>query len=190
MNPGDVGKDYRFILGLSPGLAIASHSWAVQKTDVVSSRYYYVNNDESTTKYYYKEDSRNDTYWSSDVENQPCPKGWRLPNASQTDNVNNEFGRMLYGEGITAALSNGDGSVGYYSGVTSFSKLRSNPYYFVRSGAVSDGTLVNPGVSSSCWSSTVGNSTYAYSLGFNGTDIDPASNYYRYYGRSVRCVAR
>ena len=79
VNPGDVGKDYRFILGLSPSLAIASHSWAVQKTDVVSSRYYYVNNDVSTTKYYYKEDSRNDTYWSSDVENQPCPKGWRLP---------------------------------------------------------------------------------------------------------------
>ncbi|MBQ1387835.1 hypothetical protein IIY68_03540 [Candidatus Saccharibacteria bacterium] len=124
------------------------------------------------------------------ASNSICPKGWRLPNASQTDNVNNEFGRMLYGEGITAALSNGDGSVGYYSGVTSFSKLRSNPYYFVRSGAVSDGTLVNPGVSSSCWSSTVGNSTYAYSLGFNGTDIYPASNYYRYYGRSVRCVAR
>ena len=79
VNPGDVGKDYRFILGLSPSLAIASHSWAVQKTDVVSNRYYYVNNDVSTTKYYYKEDSRNDTYWSSDVENQPCPKGWRLP---------------------------------------------------------------------------------------------------------------
>ena len=79
VNPGDVGKDYRFILGLSPSLAIASHSWAVQKTDVVSNRYYYVNNDANTTKYYYKEDSRNDTYWSSDVENQPCPKGWRLP---------------------------------------------------------------------------------------------------------------
>ena len=79
INPGDVGKDYRFILGLSPNLAIASHSWAVQKTDAASNRYYYVNNDVNTTRYYYKEDPRNDTYWSSDVENQPCPKGWRLP---------------------------------------------------------------------------------------------------------------
>ena len=79
INPGDVGKDYRFILGLSPSLAIASHSWAVQKTDQVSSRYYYVNNDATTTRYYYKEDTRNDTYWSENVENQPCPKGWRLP---------------------------------------------------------------------------------------------------------------
>ena len=79
INPGDVGKDYRFILGLSPNLAIASHSWAVQKTDAASNRYYYVNNDVKTTRYYYKEDPRNDTYWSSDAENQPCPKGWRLP---------------------------------------------------------------------------------------------------------------
>ena len=79
INPGDVGKDYRFILGLSPRLAIASHSWAVQKADAASDRYYYVNNDANTTRFYYKEDSRNDTYWSSDVENQPCPKGWRLP---------------------------------------------------------------------------------------------------------------
>ena len=30
------------------------------------------------------------------ASNSICPKGWRLPNASQTDNVNNEFGRMLY----------------------------------------------------------------------------------------------
>ena len=80
------------------------------------------------------------------ASNSICPKGWHLPNASQTDNVNNEFGRMLYGEGITAALSNGDDSVGYYNGVTSFNKLRSNPYYFVRSGDINGGTLNNPGV--------------------------------------------
>ena len=120
------------------------------------------------------------------ASNSICPKGWRLPNASQTDNVNNEFGRMLYGEGITAALSNGDDSVGYYNGVTSFNKLRSNPYYFVRSGDINGGTLNNPGVNGDYWSSTVSSST----LRFNGTDIYPARNYSRYNGRSVRCVAR
>ena len=124
------------------------------------------------------------------ASNSICPKGWRLPNASQTDNVNNEFGRMLYGEGITAALSNGDDSVGYYNGVTSFNKLRSNPYYFVRSGDIRGGTLIYPGAAGYCWSSTVSSSTYAYSLGFGSTGIYPANNGYRYYGRSVRCVAR
>ena len=124
------------------------------------------------------------------ASNSICPKGWHLPNASQTDNVNNEFGRMLYGEGITAALSNGDDSVGYYNGVTSFNKLRSNPYYFVRSGDINGGTLNNPGVNSDYWSSTVSSSTNAYYLRFNGTDIYPGRSYDRYYGRSVRCVAR
>ena len=124
------------------------------------------------------------------ASNSICPKGWRLPNASQTDNVNNEFGRMLYREGITAALSNGSKSVGYYNGVTSFNKLRSNPYYFVRSGFIDGGTLYSPGVLGFYWSSTVSSSTSAYNLGFNGTNIYPALNSNRYSGLSVRCVAR
>ena len=124
------------------------------------------------------------------ASNSICPKGWRLPNASQTDNIYNEFGRMLYGEGITAALSNGNESVGYYNGVTSFNKLRSNPYYFVRSGFIDGGTLYSPGVLGFYWSSTVSSSTSAYNLGFNGTNIYPALNSNRYSGLSVRCVAR
>ena len=122
------------------------------------------------------------------ASNSICPKGWHLPNASQTDNVNNEFGRMLYEEGITAALSNGNESVGYATG--GFNKLRSNPYYFVRSGSIYGGTLTDPSVYGFYWSSTVSSSTYAYSLSFSGTDIYPARNYSRFTGRSVRCVAR
>ena len=122
------------------------------------------------------------------ASNSICTKGWRLPNASQTDNVNNEFGRMLYGEGITAALSNGNNSVGYTIG--GFNKLRSNPYYFVRSGSINGGTLGGSGFYGIYWSSAVGSSTYAYTLDFNGTDISPARNNVRYNGRSVRCVAR
>ena len=122
------------------------------------------------------------------ASNSICPKGWRLPNASQTDNVYNEFGRMLYQAEITAKVSAGNDSVGYTTG--GFSKLRSNPYYFVRSGLIGGGTLGNPGVGGCYWSSTVSSSTYAYGLVFNGTDIYPARSYYRYSGRSVRCVAR
>ena len=120
--------------------------------------------------------------------NSICPKGWRLPNASQTSNEYNEFGIMLYKAGITSNLSAGNESVGYATG--GFNKLRSNPYYFVRSGYINGGTLGSPGVYGLSWSSTVSSSTYAYYLLFNGTDIYPGSNYYRYYGWSVRCVAR
>ena len=122
------------------------------------------------------------------ASNSICPKGWRLPNASQTDNVNNEFGRMLYQAEITAKVSAGNDSVGYTTG--GFNKLRSNPYYFVRSGDIGSGALSSPGVYGLYWSSTVSSSTFAYSLGFNGTVIYPARNNYRYLGRSVRCVAR
>ena len=122
------------------------------------------------------------------TSNSICPKGWRLPNASQTDNVNNEFGRMFYKAEITAKVSAGNDSVGYATG--GFNKLRSNPYYFVRSGHISGSTLDHPGVYGYYWSSTVSSSTDAYRLTFNGTDVYPARNGYRYFGWSVRCVAR
>ena len=122
------------------------------------------------------------------ASNSICPKGWRLPNALQTDNVNNEFGRMLYQAEITAKVSAGDGSVGYTTG--GFNKLRSNPYYFVRSGDIGGGLLDSPGVYGFYWSSTVSSSTSAYSLAFGGNnEIYPARGYGNY-GWSVRCVAR
>ena len=123
------------------------------------------------------------------ASNSICPKGWRLPNALQTDNVNNEFGRMLYKAEITAKVSAGDGSVGYTTG--GFNRLRSNPYYFVRSGDISGGFLDSPGVYGFYWSSTVGSSTSAYSLAFGrNNEIYSARGYGRHYGWSVRCVAR
>ena len=95
---------------------------------------------------------------------------------------------MLYQAEITAKVSAGNDSVGYTTG--GFNKLRSNPYYFVRSGDIYGGTLSNPGVNGYYWSSTVSSSTSAYPLYFNGTDIYPARNGNRCSGRSVRCVAR
>ena len=138
--------------------------------------------------------SNNSTNIGSTAEeiasNSICPKGWRLPNASQTDNIYNEFGRMLYQAEITAKVSAGNNSVGYYDGATSFNKLRANPYYFVRSGGIVGGALYNSGVYGDYWSSTVSSSTGAYLLALIGTGIYPARNDVRYVGWSVRCLAR
>ena len=135
--------------------------------------------------------SNNSTNIGSTAEeiasNSICPKGWRLPNASQTSNEYNEFGIMLYKAGITSNLSAGNESVGYAT--NGFNKLRSNPYCGVRSGRLS-GTLGYAGVVGYYGSSTVSSSTVAYGLYFSGTDIYPGRNSYRYGGRSVRCVAR
>ena len=111
----------------------------------------------------------------------------KLPTSA---NINNEFGRMLFKAGITSALSNGNDSVGYLNGITGFNKLRSNPYYFVRSGGIDGGTLGLPGADGSYWPSTVSSNIFVYRLGFNSTVIYPARNRNRYNGGSVRCVAR
>ena len=103
--------------------------------------------------------------------NSICPKGWRLPNASPTDNVNNEFGIMLYKAGITANLSAGYESVGYKDG--GFNKLRSSPYYFVRSGYIFGGYLYDFGALGGYWSNTVSDDANAHYMPFRSTTIYP-----------------
>ncbi|MBQ1387738.1 hypothetical protein IIY68_03035 [Candidatus Saccharibacteria bacterium] len=136
--------------------------------------------------------SNNSTNIGSTAEeiasNSICPRGWRLPNASQKDNEYNEFGRMLYKAGITSNLSAGNESVGYKAG--GFNKLRSDPYYFVRAGGISGNTLYNPGIIGVYWSSTVSSSINAYFLRFNSTDTYPARSDNRCSGWPIRCVAR
>ena len=129
--------------------------------------------------------------------NSICPKGWRLPNASETDNQYNEFGKLLYNSQITSKLSNGTKSVGYLNGTISFGELRANPSYFVRSGDIytSSRTLDGPGVYGSYWSSVVNSTSQAYHLQFGSANIYTAyinngRSYSRGSGKPVRCLAR
>ena len=112
-------------------------------------------------------------------QNSICPKGWRLPTISNmsygTVNSTSEFGRLNQ-------LYNGGGSTD--------PKLISAPLWFVRSGGIGNGSFINSGSDAYYWSSTVGDSNYAYFLVFTATGVNPADSYNRYGGRSVRCVAR
>ena len=112
-------------------------------------------------------------------QNSICPKGWRLPTISNvpytTVNSTSEFGRLNQ-------LYNGGGSTD--------PKLISAPLWFVRSGYVNNGSLYGPGSGAYYWSSTVVSSIRAYSLYFAATGVNPANRNFRYYGWSVRCVAR
>ena len=59
-NPGDSG-DYSFIIGyVTSTYTNRTQSWAI------------------TPDSYFDNENENQTYWN-DVDNQPCPKGWRLP---------------------------------------------------------------------------------------------------------------
>ena len=139
--------------------------------------------------------SNNSTNIGSTAEeiasNSICPKGWRLPNASQTDNVNNEFGRMLYQAEITAKVSAGNDSVGYTT--DGFDKIRSNPYFFVRSGFINGGNFTSFSNQGYYWSSIGDANAKAYAFAFftpNQGGVYLAYDYSRHFGWSVRCVAR
>ncbi len=120
--------------------------------------------------------------------NSICPRGWRLPYTSTTDNSYNEFGRLFYGYNITNNLADGTNSVGYKSG--GFNALRTSPLWFVRSGFIYSGTLSNPAAIGVYWSSTVASSADAYFFSFNSGGITPANSNSRLNGWSIRCIAR
>ena len=123
------------------------------------------------------------------ADNSICPRGWRLPNTATTDNAYNEFGRLFYNSAynITNNIAS-SGNVGYKTG--GFNTLRTNPLWFVRSGGINNGYLGNSSSIGSYWSSVSSSKDNAYHQEFSGSGIWPAYNYYKFYGFSVRCLAR
>ena len=97
-----------------------------------------------------------------------CPKGWRLP----TSRSGGEF----------------DTLVGSLNSTT----ITQAPYYFNPSGDVNSGSLRYAGDIGYYWSSTASSLTsLTYYLNFNSGDVNPSrTNGRRYYGFSVRCLAR
>ena len=111
---------------------------------------------------------------SGTMTNSVCPKGWKLPKNGDYGVLNKLYNQNHTGSGLT----NGD-----YG-------LLSAPLYFVRAGYVDGGSLYIPGYGGRYWSGTLGSSAYAYYLYFDSSSVDPAYNDSRYYGFSLRCVAR
>lgn len=108
------------------------------------------------------------TSLATDGANAPssiCPKGWRLP----TGGSSGEF-QTLYNNYNSVAL------------------MMDVPN-FTLSGTVSNGSESGQGSRGFFWSSTVGNANYAYRLFLDSSNVNPAYDYYKYYGFSVRCVA-
>ncbi|MBR3322199.1 hypothetical protein IKG05_00975 [Candidatus Saccharibacteria bacterium] len=134
------------------------------------------------------------------MPNSICPAGWHLPKgltgSDPSDDSNlSDFNTALYANGMTGDGGNpagkdfaGNVNVKYSS--TGWDKMISNPFYFVRSGAVSGTTLYNSTGYGYYWSSTVATSgTNAYALNFASSVLYPSLAGNRYYGFSVRCVA-
>ncbi len=119
---------------------------------------------------------------SKNPKNSICPKGWRLPTISNQSEIaagsSNEFRRLNY-------LYNGDSA-------TDNTGLVTSPLWFIQSGYISDNTLGSYNASGFYWSSTISYDK-AYILYFSGRNnrVEPNyNNYGKYFGWSIRCLAR
>ena len=126
-----------------------------------------------------------------------CPSGWHLPiGGNKSNESNNEF--WAY---IVTGLNNGTNPANYdsntqpyYTGTPEGSdvsnKLRSYPNNFLYSGDVYSGSVGLRGSFGSYWSSTAYSSYYAYYLYLYSTSVYPGTYYYyKYNGRSIRCLS-
>ena len=142
----------------------------------------------------------NDKLWNSGTEAvpvktiyDPCPDGWRVPTRTEYAKLFN--GTTAGGDPSTATantwVSSGDwtgtpGSAGYMVG---------NALYFPAAGyRAGGGNMVYVGASAKndgghYWSSTP-NGTGAYLLNFYSNSVTNFGSAFRYYGRSVRCIAQ
>ena len=109
-----------------------------------------------------------------------CPKGWRLPTSG-------EF-QALYDKGKSSRTTNG-GKNGYWIGGSSASV--SGAAFFPAAGYMNADNGLSSAVGSDgfYWSSTPAGSTTTY-LRFNSSSILPLASFNRYFGLSVRCVAK
>ena len=122
---------------------------------------------------------------ANNPQNSICPKGWRLPTITSASpdytqaNSRDEFSRLAY------LYDN-------YTGNTSISSegLEKAPLYMPRPGSVNAGVLHHAGYNEHYWSSTVSSGTLARSLGFGSGVVYPQNELNRFYGFSLRCLAR
>ena len=151
-------------------------------------KHYHAGNYYNWTAAIASNDSASISAYNTRVTDSICPKGWRLPNASTTNNEYNEFGRLLYrdyGYDIVTSPSNGTNPVNYQ--LNGFNALRSEPLYFVLPGGINAGTLYEGGY---YWSNTLDySSAYFLHLYTNGVNLADKS-LQKMVGLSVRCLAR
>ena len=97
-----------------------------------------------------------------------CPKGWRLPTSG---NSNSDFNIL-------------------YNNYNSSSALRPAPMNLTLSGYAYSSSMNDQGSGGYYWSSTVYSFSNAYSLYLNSSGVTPSDYSTKFYGFSVRCVAR
>ena len=112
-----------------------------------------------------------------------CPAGWHLPygnNGTSTGGGNTSGGFYFLANSMSATTSNAINS----------KKHRYFPNNLLYSGLVYGTSVNGRGGGGDYWSSTTSYNSNTYNLYLLSSDVYPGtSTYYKYYGRTVRCVA-
>ena len=129
----------------------------------------------------------NDVTTSGDI----CPAGWHLP----TGTGSGEFG--LLSNSLGGRKNASDEALNMSSSTTPTAaiidkRLCHFPNNLLRSGSVSGASLSDRGSNGYFWSSTAVSNNSAYNLRISARNVIPGTlitNYYKYFGRTVRCIA-
>ncbi len=130
-------------------------------------------------------DSSSLTTQYTNAPNSICPKGWRLPIATNANQSVYEFGELLYRQSIIATKT----STSYTE--NGFNNIRKTPLWFVRGGSIYNNALNSSSTYGNYWSSVAISYEGAYRSDFDKNTVTPASvNGGRNAGRTIRCLAR
>ena len=131
--------------------------------------------------------------WLNEYDSLPRKRGGalrQLPTSNTTEN--GSFYALLAPYGIATGINSGS-VTGTGTDGKSYN-IAEAPLYFVRSGyvAIGNGRLMYSGIYGFGWSSRSNSSDiyYAYGLGFNASSVHPSNGINRWYGFSLRCLAR
>lgn len=134
--------------------------------------------------------TQNDKLWNGGTEsapvrteNDPCPKGWRVPTYSELNILTYTRSSWTTNDGQKGFWFSGASSTKYDVAIDESAKV-----FFPAAGRRSEvGFAKYRGLNGNYWSSRPF-SDLAYTLYFNGSHADMNYYYYREYGCSVRCV--
>ena len=149
-------------------------------------KHYHAGNYYNWTAAIASNNSSNLTTQYTNAPNSICPKGWRLPIATNANQSVYEFGELLYEQGITASET----STTYTT--DGFNNIREVPVWLVRPGRIGFGGTIEDlvGQDGFYWSNTIKDGGWAYNFRFNKSNAYPTNSSSKGDGRSIRCLAR
>ena len=121
-----------------------------------------------------------------------CPSNWQLPlGNTSTGNIEQGANEATNRVGGFSYLDRKMGGTGGFQSTTEASlRWLKYPVNYLYSGYVYDASLDNRGISGAYWSSTTRNSAGAFDLVIYNSGVSSgAYNNYKYYGRTLRCIA-